>query len=110
MEEWGSGGVGSFHDSFYEGVELRGVGRAVGLDVNREHALLKPHQVAHIRERRDGIAGVVVVLAAREYPDDLPLYREIHLVLCGERLGRIDGNFVADPAAELARRVDAEYD
>ena len=75
MEEWGSGGVGSFHDSFDKGVELRGVGWAVGLDVNREDALLKPHQITHIRERCDRIAGIVVVLSAREYAYDLPLYR-----------------------------------
>ena len=110
VEEWGSGGVGSFHDSFDEGAELRGVGRAVCLDVNREHALLKPHQITHIRERRDRITGIVVVLSAREYADNLPLYREIHLVLRGERLGRIDRNLVADPAPELARGVDPKHD
>ena len=91
-------------------VSTRARNFAVGLYVYREDALLEPHQVAHVRERRDGIAGVIFVLPAREYADDLPLYREKHLVLRGERFGGIDGNLVADPAAELARRVDAEYD
>ena len=108
--EWGSGGVCSFHDRFDKSAELRGVCRAIGLHVDREDALFEPHQVAHIRKRRDGIARVVVVLSAREYSDDLPLDRKKHFVLRGERLRGIDSNFVADPAAERPRRMDAEHD
>ena len=110
MEELGSGGVSGFHYRFYKSVELRGIGRAVGLDVDCEDALLEPHQVAHVRKRRDRVAGIVVVLAARKDADDLPLYWEEHFVLRGERLGGIDGNLVSDPATECARRMDAKHD